>query len=590
MSGGTDFYTVKVEEATIRDLSDSLGFAVKSGPANLTMTQYPCPSPSSSALNFSVIIPSENVVIDRHLQIRTGLTFQLRIAGGGLVVGSTVFTYGLDNAFQAYPFASCVNTVSCAINNATVSTSLRDVKDCILRMNDSRLQYEFCSTTPTLPDQAWYNYSDSIRSTSSPLASYNTCSYDVAQSPRGAFPAVISCVRTSAGVQSETNVVATANDSFIITVSTIVTEPIVGLSPWIWTGPSEIHQGGLVGVNNINMQYTIDSTLSRIWSSANGLITSITPGIQTVPTVGPFAGLAASSLLFYAPLGVGSLGSGLGAPTLLFKLMSTQPTSVISSRCVVPYAELPRYILSQVPVTVAAGATTTMTSSSVQLSSVPDKIFIFARKQMALQNWNDSASFAVIKQVSISFNNSAGLLSSAQPSDLWKLSSINGSTQSYAEFSGYAYQSIYGAGGYNGLVGTTGSILVLDPALNFSLPPFLSASSLGAFSLQVQVQVQNQADEAVPLELVIVCMNSGVFVVQQGLSSVFTGLLTKQAVLDAMSTKAADTVSSMQLARLTGGAGFMGSDHRRSKSPERMERRVGGAMSAAGRSRLDSLV
>ena len=322
----------------------------------------------------------------------------------------------------------------------------------------------------------------------------------------------------------------------------------------------------------------------------SSLITSITPGIQTVQTVGAFAGLPASSLLFYAPLAVGSLGAGLGAPTLLFKLMSTQPTSVISSRCVVPYAELPRYILSQVPVMVAAGATTTMTSSSVQLSSIPDKIFIFARKQMALQNWNDSASFAVLKQISVSFNNSAGLLSSAQPSDLWKLSSINGSTQSFAEFSGYAYQSIYGAGGYNGLVGTTGSILVLDPALNFSLPPFLSASSLGAFSLQLQVQVENQADVAVPLELVIVCMNSGVFVVQQGLSSVFTGLLTKQAVLDAMSTKAADTVSSMQLARLTGGAGFMGSDHRRSKSPERMERRVGGAMSAAGRSRLDSLV
>jgi hypothetical protein len=98
----------------------------------------------------------------------------------------------------------------------------------------------------------------------------------------------------------------------------------------------------------------------------------------------------------------------------------------------------------------------------------------------------------------------------------------------------------------------------------------------------------NQATVPVPLEMVVVCMNSGVFVVQQGLSQVFTGLCVKQAVLDCNDTKAADAISSSMMKRMTGGGAFMGSHHR-ARSAERMERRVGGAMSAAGRSELDKL-
>jgi hypothetical protein len=58
--------------------------------------------------------------------------------------------------------------------------------------------------------------------------------------------------------------------------------------------------------------------------------------------------------------------------------------------------------------------------------------------------------------------------------------------------------------------------------------------------------------------------------------------------LDSNDTKAADAESSMSLKRMTGGSAFM---RNMKKHADEVKRRVGGAMSAAGRrSKLDGLV
>ncbi|MFM7988861.1 MAG: major capsid protein V20 domain-containing protein, partial [Candidatus Fonsibacter sp.] len=85
---------------------------------------------------------------------------------------------------------------------------------------------------------------------------------------------------------------------------------------------------------------------------------------------------------------------------------------------------------------------------------------------------------------------------------------------------------------------TTGTILVLNFAEVIQLTEELYApGSLGSFNLQLQATVENNqtgdwyGDQ---YELVIMVMNSGVFVNERGTSSTFIGLLTKQNVLDAL--------------------------------------------------------
>ncbi len=85
---------------------------------------------------------------------------------------------------------------------------------------------------------------------------------------------------------------------------------------------------------------------------------------------------------------------------------------------------------------------------------------------------------------------------------------------------------------------------------------YYAPGSLGTFNLQLAVQaVNNQNDDwgAGSYELVIIPMNSGVFVNERGTSSTFLSLLTKQDVLDALQQQ---PYSNHEIRRMVGG-GFL---------------------------------
>jgi hypothetical protein len=57
---------------------------------------------------------------------------------------------------------------------------------------------------------------------------------------------------------------------------------------------------------------------------------------------------------------------------------------------------------------------------------------------------------------------------------------------------------------------------------------------LGQFSLQVTLTIENQTGAQVEdVEIIIITANSGVFVTEAGQSSVYTGILNKESVLEA---------------------------------------------------------
>ena len=87
------------------------------------------------------------------------------------------------------------------------------------------------------------------------------------------------------------------------------------------------------------------------------------------------------------------------------------------------------------------------------------------------------------------------------------------------------------------LIPTAGYALVLDFAEVTQLTEdYYAPGSLGSFNLQLQVSFENTQHEdwlAGNWELIVIPMNSGIFVNERGTSSVYTALLTKADVLDA---------------------------------------------------------
>ena len=287
----------------------------------------------------------------------------------------------------------------------------------------------------------------------------------------------------------------------------------------------------------MNFVANIDSTCKRAFSTANNWTVVPSLGCPAVTGANPFAQVQ--------PF-VGT--------RLLFNFLSTQPSDLIPVRNVLPYQEFPRYLsLSTNNPAMVPDSVATISSQNIQLNQIPDYFLIYARKPMSSQTIKDSASFLEINQISCNFNNASGLLASATQADLWRISVANGSTQSWVEFSGSAIKTSVAGTGTGVLIPTTGSILILAPAQNLSLADYLSSGSIGQYLFQFNITLRNNYSATFQPEIVVVCCNSGVFTTVSGSSNIYTGLLTKQMVLDAKEKRDVRPVEQAVYRRMVGG-------------------------------------
>jgi hypothetical protein len=557
MSVDSAFKTELVKDATIADITPDLTYAVVSGASSTTYQQFTASSNSNSSLNWSVQLPSESIVMGRDVLLNTTMTLTINcgsvaVAGNQVPVGAPAFTYGVNNstyttagavvtpvyptAFSPFPFSQLIGTASAQINNTTVAVNLPDVLPQFLALNDRSFLTEFNATTPSLPDSDYGTYSDAAGAGNNPLSSYNNAEFVNGVQPRGTYPVVIGVAHQIYGGAIDDSLISTdVRDTWVITLAITVTEPIF-ISPFSWSDPTRSAMG-MVGINNftLTLNMTPPGALvggvpqTRCFGSASPYITSITPG-------------------------VGANGTMFGSPKLLLKFLSTQPSDRIETRNVVPYTDFPRYITpSSNAGTIASGASLQITTQNIQINQMPSKFIIAVRLPQSLQTIKNPSTFLTITNISINLNNASGLLSSTTPQNLWKISRRNGSNQTWQQFSGFAQQvGTYGIGGQKGVksIPTGGSVLVLDPALDLSLPETLSNGSLGQYNFQAQITVQNQYGYAITPEVVVVCVNDGIMVTNQGTSTCYTGILTRQMVMDA---KEMAPIPTTEESRMVGG-------------------------------------
>ena len=362
-----------------------------------------------------------------------------------------------------------------------------------------------------------------------------------------------------------------------------VTEPIM-MSPFVFGHPEG--KQGFYGIQTMNFQMNIQSNANRAWRSVRF------PGFDKTATV-----------------------QGFGESTLIFTFLTPHASDMLEPRNVVPYYELPIYRSTNLNVALtglpsqnaigtyqAAGAGDMdnlgrlnlgqigdIQSSNIQLNCIPDKLIVFARKTVGNLTCGDTDSFLTIRGVSINWNNQAGILSSFSMEQLYRASIASGlNNLTWDEFSGVT-TSVAGTGTLgaseprhwlsgvgarsvvNGdgvvtdgnpgfkLVPTTGSILVLNFADVLQLTEeYYAPGSLGSFNLQMKLTVQNNTKTDLAgsaYELVIIPMNTGVFVNEKGTSSTFIALLTKEDVIQASSQ---EPYTNFEVKRMVGGSFLSG--------------------------------
>ena len=377
---------------------------------------------------------------------------------------------------------------------------------------------------------------------------------DRERTPRGSF--IIKRISTAAdyvaGLDFDHSTIPKV-DSTVVYVDVEVTEPLL-ISPFIFGSPDE--KAGFYGITNMNFQMNMASNANRAWRS-----------MKFKNSTG------ARSFIKNAYI------QKVADSSLTFTFITGHPTDQLPSRNIVPYYELPIYrtagpmLIPKRSLVVDNGgafstpATYEVKSNNIQLNMIPDKLIVFCKRLN--MTTGDADAFLTITNVNINFNNNAGLLSNMTQEQLYKASVASGlKNMSWQEFSGLTVSTsnIYyndnvaesrsgfsGVGAYSvigsaedqathrtpgfQLTPTVGTMLCLNFAEVIQLTEdYYAPGSLGSFNLQISIKVQNhQIEDWVDgqWEMIVIPMNSGIFVNERGTSSVYTALLTKADVLDA---------------------------------------------------------
>lgn len=564
--------------------SDKITYAVIKGAMNNTIVPYKAISgvgENPNSITWNIQVPSEQIIIDRRVLVETDMIIRVTktaIVGGANaqeVVFNNMGQEGTDatgayvfgsDCLNVLPFHQLISTAQVTINNTSVSLNVQDVLPALLRFNDSRYINEMNGMTPIQVDKL-ASYGLSTHATTSgattiiqndPASPFSTLTTTLDESfvPRGSFP--VDRVAGFGGVAPAVPVVIGANAA-LNTVATefirvVVREPLM-VSPFIWACPKENSQG-IYGVQNLSIVLNVGSYNRLVRSRFQQTVAGGVAQLSTAVT-----------------------GIEIRDCRLLMNYLTPQPSDLLVPRNIVPYQEFPRYFsqsLVGVPVavqtgTAGQGATLQPSSqatsfNSIQLNQIPDKLIIFARPNPTFYATTGcSDHFLPIQKININFNNQSGLLSTWTKAQLYQSSKRNGNNQSWYEWSGSAQkdngsftrQSQLGTAGATAYtvgtlnVPTTGSLCVLEFGTDIELPDYYAPGSLGNFNLQFEVTFENYSlIEIQNYQLVVITMNSGVFVTEKGQSSVYTGILTKQDVLEASSM---EPITGNAFKRMVGG-------------------------------------
>lgn len=523
-STSADFKTVNIVDPRLH-FDDQINYGVRGGSSAISSVTFPAQSKSLTSHSFQINVPSLNTIVSKRVLWKCKVVY--KVSGKVTNIGDFLVQYGKTCAPSVFPLHQACITQTCQINSNTISINTRDVMLPLLRLNSKDAINDLNSISPNQFDNL-ADYEDAYDSAYNPLA--NAVLADATHTteywhPRGAFRLLkIGSACTDAGVVSgDVLPAASANQLITTYLEFEFTEPLMFLSPFT---AFDSTGSGLFGIQNLTFNFTLESENSR------SLRMLTNPDLNTDAKI---------SVKAY------------NDSELQLEFLSPHDTTVLPSRCISNYYEVPRYILASNS-TVPYREKLTIPFNTFSLNQIPDMLIIYARKKVANQKVSDTDLNLAIQKININFNNNSGLLSSYTKEQLFNITRKNNLNCTWEDFSGSTNSYIDPA--TIKTIGTIGAPLVLKFGEDIPLSnSYLAPGSMGQFSIQFVLDVYNQTNEDIEPEVIMIAVNSGLFVSYAGSSSIYSGILSKSDVINCKMNEV--PVSETDIRRLVGHGSFM---------------------------------
>ncbi len=512
----------------ITDVQDVDKVAILQCGSQVSQKNFSPNAVSTSAISFSCPPPSGGVIVSRAvkmlLPIRLTFTGLITTTDLGFVPPTSLLNPGRD-APRMLPFSNACESIQVNINNTSISMPMGDV---ITPLNkyyiDGTLRSQEYSTTAAYPDKS-FNYSDLIGTPLNPLGNYSQ-HVDGSCQPRGGFPFTI--------VSNPTAVPTLAGAPLTAVVDLWVSESIY-MSPFFF-GKCDSNSQGFYNVNSMdfNMNF-LSQAGNRIWAHCNLVATSGIIQVKSTITAITTQYNNFTSPAFTYTQNQPQLSFEYITPNVLNreKIGPQIPTTY-------PFFNVSRFTTDLGAISSASGAAP-RTSATLQLSSIPQRIYAFARpSNSVMQSRCDlTDTYLAISGANIQWANQPSLLSSASQVQLYEMNQRNGGTQSWTEWSGMGVNnSLFPPTTGNAKYGGTGSILCLEMGRDIQLMDSEAPGLSGSYQLQLTLTLENMNKtgewDALAMTLYIIVISAGVFTITSlGGANQQEGIITKNDVLAA---------------------------------------------------------
>lgn len=487
---------------------DKLKWTIFKGSQNQNWVQQQSNAYSTSSISWNFNTQSDDVLIDRRLFAR--VQFKMSFTGTS-PIGQPLLVSEFD-APRAFPLASITQSLSASINGTGFQCQYGDCISGMLRYNtDFDLKNLDLSQTPSTLDK-YQNYADGVGTVRNPLSTYGNGSYEMG---RGGFQ--LDSIDNPVSVDGVTPTTSTV-------VFTVV-EPLI-MSPFLYS--SRDLGAALYGVKNIGVTFNLKAgKLDRIWSHAAGSGANIT---STSVDIGSNATEPPQLLVNYLnPPLLDSIGAVPKAP-------------------VYQYYKTDTYV-NDLSITLAPNESRTVTNNSIQLSTVPESIYIWASLQDGEKTYESSDAFLGINSLSVNYLNVSGQFSTMSKSDLYALSVKNGLQMSWTEFSGKTNDLTSGS-----TIGLCGSVIKLT-AEDLSIPDNLASGVNVNSQLGITANLTNlNQSENVKVQFNVVLVYDGVVTVSSEQTVSQVGIINQADVIETRAKKS--WVDYKQAQKIYGGSIF----------------------------------
>lgn len=410
------------------DLDKPIKYVVEDGSQSVSWVQIASTQAggNSSQISFTQSNPpGPRIIMDKKVYIRMGfrIVFTGTPAAGLPLIGyenigdptnnglvgypagtNYIRPLGTDGP-RAYPIAQSMSSLVVRINDGTVTEPVYDYIEPLLRYNNPRdLSEQQYSTTPNKHDQfPEYNYWVNRGSARNVLGDYGEDDY---LTNRGGFT----------GVYMVQNPLGDGVNPVTAIFELDCMEPLF-ISP---LGFSAENERGLIGVYQFQVNINVVGDLTRVWSHDAVLGQPISSAVCTIGS------------------------QRIPRPELQFNYLTPKSTQVIPSTGVYPHFRIdnfPKDYISQVPgyslpngSLNSLASVTQFTSDTVNLMTIPKRIYIFVRESNQTRTFNSSDTYARIDRLSINFNNKNSLVAGANTQNLYEMSVKNGLKMSWTQW------------------------------------------------------------------------------------------------------------------------------------------------------------